>query len=401
MTNKRGPKRGINPDIPKHIDQSKIPTGVYFDSRGRGRWYTRYRDEAGKLKKQHLADASVTLAELHRIIEVQRGIDRHTLAYLCNQYHQSAKFKGLAAKTRSDYEYCRDVLCSMKTRIGPDLGALSVHRFTPAMIQRIVDKTADEGTPSKANHLLRYLRLLFRWGINRGFCELNPAAGVESAKERKQRRLPTDKDMDALISYAQAKGCDYPTRGVIGSCPTYLWIVMELAYLCRLRGIEVVTLTDANETPEGVLTNRRKGSRDNIVQWTPRLRKAWKAAQERRAKIWEKRGRATPLKAQYRPLIVSRNGDALRKSAYDSSWQRFIRSAINAEIIDASTRFATHDLKRRGITDTEGNLHDKQHASGHRSPQMMDIYDLSVPLVKTPERVEKEKNFPQQFPPKA
>ncbi|MDR5896344.1 hypothetical protein [Larsenimonas suaedae] len=41
---------------------------------------------------------------------------------------------------------------------------------------------------------------------------------------------------------------------------------MELAYLCRLRGIEVITLTDANHLAEGVMTNRCKGSRDNIVR---------------------------------------------------------------------------------------------------------------------------------------
>ncbi|RMQ58359.1 Prophage PSPPH06, site-specific recombinase phage integrase, partial [Pseudomonas savastanoi pv. glycinea] len=40
-----------------------------------------------------------------------------------------------------------------------------------------------------------------------------------------------------------------------------------------------------------------------------------------------------------------------------------------------------HDLKRRGITDTAGNRADKQEASGHRDGAMMDVYDLSVPLV--------------------
>lgn len=32
------------------------------------------------------------------------------------------------------------------------------------------------------------------------------------------------------------------------------------------RGIEVLTLTDAHLLPDGVKTNRRKGSRDNIVE---------------------------------------------------------------------------------------------------------------------------------------
>ncbi|MEG0246186.1 MAG: integrase, partial [Pseudomonas sp.] len=55
--------------------------------------------------------------------------------------------------------------------------------------------------------------------------------------------------------------------------------------------------------------------------------------------------------------------------------------AIKAEIITAEQRFGMHDFKRRGITDTVGNRADKQEASGHRDESMMDIYDLSVPLV--------------------
>ncbi|HHW4681655.1 MAG TPA: hypothetical protein ACQGQI_00260 [Xylella sp.] len=56
--------------------------------------------------------------------------------------------------------------------------------------------------------------------------------------------------------------------------PPCMWMVLELAYLCRLRGIEVDTLVEAQGTPEGLLTDRRKGSRNNIVAWPPRLRAA-------------------------------------------------------------------------------------------------------------------------------
>ena len=52
---------------------------------------------------------------------------------------------------------------------------------------------------------------------------------------------------------------------------------MEIAYLCRLRAVEVVNLTEANALEAGILTNRRKGSRDNVVRWNARLRHAWSA----------------------------------------------------------------------------------------------------------------------------
>ena len=40
-----------------------------------------------------------------------------------------------------------------------------------------------------------------------------------------------------------------------------------------------------------------------------------------------------------------------------------------------------HDFKRKGITDTVGTRAEKQQASGHKDESMMDVYDLSLPLV--------------------
>ena len=185
-----------------------------------------------------------------------------------------------------------------------------------------------------------------------------------------------------LTEFAQQRG--QRTRGEKGACAPYLWIVMELAYICRLRGIEVVTLTDANSTADGVMTNRRKGSRDNIVRWYPRLSAAWNAATERRAGIWKAKGRPVPMHPENRPLIVAADGSELRKSSLDTAWQRLIKLAIEEEIITEEERFGLHDLKRRGITDTKGTRHEKQEASGHRSASMMDTYDFSVPIVQWP-----------------
>ena len=384
ISRKRGVARKYNPNIPKHIDQTKIPTSVYYDSRGRGRWYVQFRNEAGVLKYQTIADGKATLSELHRIIELRTGIDRYTLRYLCDQFHTSTQFKALMLKTQQGYEYCRNIVVEWPTQTGMVLGDLSTERFSQPLIQRLVDKIANEGKPTKANSVLRYLRRLFRWGMNRGHCKVNPAMGVESAKERKLRRLPGTELMERVIQHAKAKGADYPKRGQSGTCPEYLWMVMELAYLCRLRGIEVITLTDANALTAGIMTNRRKGSRDNIVKWSPRLRTVWEAAQERRAEILEKARRLPAKAAESRPLLVARNGDALQKSSLDTAWQRFMTRMIKDEVIEPSERFGLHDLKRQGITDTVGTRHEKQEASGHRSEHMLDVYDLCVPIVNTP-----------------
>ncbi|WP_046070456.1 site-specific integrase [Pseudomonas synxantha] len=372
-------KRKHNPHIPAHIDQAALPAAVYFDQRNEGVWYTLHRDETGTQRRRNIAPASVSLAELHQIMDEASNVDRGTLRYVCAQFHDSDRYKKLSSKTHDDYCYSRDVLLNIPTKLGKPLGDLAVRKFTSALVQRIVDRLADEGTPSKAAHALRYLRRVLQWGRNRGFLEVNPALGIEAPMERKQRRLPNHLVMDALIDRAIARGL--LQRNEKGGCPEYLGYVMELAYLCRLRGIEVVTLTDENELESGILTNRRKGSRDNIVRWTPRLRKAWDNAKVYRAKVWAKRKTAIPIMPARRNIIVASHGGPLRKTSLDTAWQRFITLALADEFITPEQRFALHDLKRRGITDTVGNRADKQEASGHRDPKMMDVYDLSIPTV--------------------
>ncbi|RMS73415.1 Prophage PSPPH06, site-specific recombinase phage integrase protein, partial [Pseudomonas savastanoi] len=338
--------------------------------------YTLHYDETGKQRRRNVAPADVTLAELHQIMEQTSGVDQGTLRYVCTQFHLSDRYKKLSLKTHNDYCYSRDVLLSIPTRLGKPLGDLLVKKFTAALIQRIVDRLADEGTPSKAAHVLRYLRRVLQWGRNRGYLDNNPALGIEAPVERKRRRLPEHLVMEALVDRALAFG--RLARNEKGGCPEYLSYVMEIGYLCRLRGIETITLTDAHELAEGIMTNRRKGSRDNIVRWTPRLRAAWEGAKAYRAKVWTSKSTVIPIRPDRRYIIVASHGGALRKTSLDTAWQRFITSAIEDGTITAEQRFGLHDLKRRGITDTAGTRADKQEASGHRDGAMMDVYMTSA-----------------------
>lgn len=376
----RGCKRKHNQNIPSHIDQSGIPKGVYYDHRNGGSWYHLYKDETGRQRRQNIADAYARLSDLHKIIEEIQGVDRGTLSWLCAEFHLSPQFNKLSLNSKEDYKYSRDVVLMMPTKIkNKNFGDLSINKLSAPLIQRLIDKVA-KTHPSKAAHALRYLRRVFRWGHVRGYCAVEPVLGLEAPQERKRRRLPSEETYKKLLNYAVERG-KLP-RGTQGACPEYLSVVMEIAYLCRLRGIEVVTLTDKNMTEEGLLSNRRKGSRDNITAWTPRLRDVCQKAIAIRAAIWDKRRYPIPADLARRPLIVSCSGAPLSKSGFDTAWQRFIKMAIAEHIVEVSERFALHDLKRKGITDTPGNRADKQQASGHKSASMMDTYDFSLPIVQ-------------------
>ncbi|PZP82650.1 MAG: hypothetical protein DI592_09445 [Stenotrophomonas maltophilia] len=260
---------------------------MYWDATGRGRWYI-FEAATGidgpRKARRTVAGPEAKLSELHSIIEM--GESTGTVEWVCAQYHDSAKFKGLAAGTRDDYEAARNVLINYPTILGVPFGKLQVAKLRNHNFQRLVDKIESAGTPTKANKVLRYSRLVFRWALNRGIVDHNPAQGLEQAKERKRQRLPTDAAYAKLLAFAHERSMR--TARTEGSVPPYLWMIMELGYLCRLRGIETLTLTEAQGTTEGLHTNRRKRSRDNLVEWTPRLRRAWDAAIARREAIIER-----------------------------------------------------------------------------------------------------------------
>jgi hypothetical protein len=388
----RGRKRKPDPSIPAHIDQAALPAGMYWDRSGAGRWFVLERAESGKPRRKTVAGPKAKLSDLHALAESAAGAGENTLRWLCEAYEASPKFRALAKSSRDSYAKARKVALATRTKLGGTFGELETRRITRPVVQRLVDLIAagherdDAGnlvaTPTKAVHVLRYLSVVFRWGANRGHCDGNPAEGVEAPIERKHHVLPTHEAFTALLDYARKQAHQgHGVRGQEGGCPPYLAPAAEIAYLCRLRGIEVTTLTDANALPEGLLSNRRKGSRDNITAWSPRLRAAWDALTAYRSLVWKRRRQAIPLDPAARPLIVTIGGDAITKSAFDSAWHRMVNSAIATGVIRPDQRFSMHSLKHRGVTDTPGTDGEKQLASGHKSLAMVAHYNHEVPTV--------------------
>lgn len=376
----RGRKRKFNPHIPAHINQAKLPDNCYWDKSGAGHWFTTYRNEAGAQRRKRIAGPLATLSELHKVIEEFNGTDPNTFNWLTQQFQNSIDFKQLEKGTRRDYKYCSGVIAEHPTKKQILLGAVSLSQWSRPMVRKLMDQIIEQRGPSSANHSLRYLRRLLSWGLERGYVKENYATGIKQAKETpKQQYVETDAYMK-MLDYA--KECGARTVNAEGSCPEYVWAVMELAYLCRLRGIEIVTMNESHYNELGALCQRRKGSRTNITAWNDRLKAAWTTLITRRNNIWQKKKTPVPVKPEDRPLVVTKTGTMLKKSALETAWQRLITRALEEGIITKEQRFSLHDLKRKGITDTEGTRADKQDAAGHRSQRMMDVYDKSVPVVK-------------------
>jgi len=374
----RGRRRKPDPTIPDHIDQQRIPVGVYWDRSGSGRWYVREAMPGGSVKCRTIAGPKAQLSDLHRIVEETADPSVGTVDHLLALFEASPAFAALARSSQRDYRASRSAIANHPTKLGVPFGRLQLARISAPVIQRLVDAVAEK-TPTKALHMQQYLRRVLRWGVNRGHCASNPAIGIEAPKLSPRRRLPSADAHNAILRFCAERG--QRQAHTSGSVAPYLWACAELAYLCHMRGCELLDLTEASATSESLLADRRKGSRSTRFRWTPRLRAAWDAAISLRDYAWRTACRPIPMRPEDRRVIVGQGGEPLRKSSLDTAWQRMMHQAIAAGVIAAGQRFGLHDLKRKGATDRVGTRPEKQDATGHRSAQMLDVYDLSVPLV--------------------
>jgi integrase len=156
---------------------------------------------------------------------------------------------------------------------------------------------------------------------------------------------------------------------------------MEFAYLCRLRRGEIIgpdpEEIDPNKPPKyeglqrkhvlkkGLHVVRAKGSKEQIIEWTPRLRKA------------VKRAKNLPGAISTSHLLHDKRGQKIRKHAFASAWQRVMHKAIKETGISP---FTFHDLKAKGVSDFDG---DKAKASGHKSLRMIAVYDRKIEMVES------------------
>ncbi len=381
----RGRKRKHDPSIPKHIDQTRLPAGIYWGNTGRGRWYVRESVPDARPVKVTVAGPTATLSELHGIAESRAGHDaKGTVAYVLSEFNASAEAKALSKDTQENNAgYLRGIR-SFKLANGLILGEMIVDKIPVHVMQRIHEKITQgtkesrpgagdgvRGMPSKANHWKRYMHRAFKWAIRFGLCKTNPCAGVKQGKERGKITMPSRDNFATVLAFARERG--ERLAHTEGSVAPYVWAIMVIAHAARVRGIEVVTMTDANDHGEHLFVKRRKGSLDGLVTWSPELREAWSALQAIRAQAYKRNDITPPARPEDRPLIVNESGLRLPKSTFDSAWQRFIKRAIKEGVIAADDRFALHGLKHRGITDS-----DDPDSGGHKTQRMKQHYNHAI-----------------------
>lgn len=363
------PPKRTSKHTPPHIIAEKLPPNVWYDKSGAGKWMQKYKNAAtGKWQSKRLCSGSATLAQIWQAHESQHQTHATTFNTLSTEFQTTLTWRKLAPATQRDYLNCHNSISARATSTGT-LGQIALEHWTIGLVRKYRDKRAEE-SESRANKELSYLKRLFAWAYEYEKIKLNPADGVKKLSIKPRRHYAADHDYHFMLRIARDSGYWY-------AAPCF-----EIAYLCRMRLSEVLDLTDANELPGGLLIKRRKNSKDNITAWNERLRTAWHEAKAKRDLILATRKQPTPINPAQRHVFISeRTGDRITPASFENAMQRIRKSALEQAQKSGIefTPFTFHDLKRKGISDTEG---DRMKASGHRSASMMSVYDVALDTVK-------------------
>ncbi len=106
------------------------------------------------------------------------------------EYLGSAEFRSLRASTQREYRYAIEAVCrTPHTHLGT-LGKGLVSELEPKHIARWRDALGTKF--GAANKMVRVLKLLFNFGISRGYCTTNPAKDIKLLKGGRYRSWTDD-----------------------------------------------------------------------------------------------------------------------------------------------------------------------------------------------------------------
>ena len=112
------------------------------------------------------------------------------------------------------------------------------------------------------------------------------------------------------------------------------------------------------------------------------LQTLWDNAICKRTEILSNKKQALIRATNLRHVFINEKaGNKLQVSSIKTAKNRIdhAATALTKEMGIEYTHFYFHDLKRKGVSDTEG---DKLKASGHRNASMLNIYDVKLDVVK-------------------
>lgn len=157
------------------------------DPNGNPRYYVRKNGKKIRIREQfEAADGTITRKFMDAYWAALAVIDagdevaapktprEKTFNWLCDQYFRSGEFQRFDRLTQADKRSVLNRFCSTA-------GDLPYAAFRKEDVERSRDKRSDK--PGAADKLVKYLRALFKWAIDKKHATHNPAVGVAKINE--------------------------------------------------------------------------------------------------------------------------------------------------------------------------------------------------------------------------
>ena len=263
-------------------------------------------------------------------------------------FHKGIHFKKLKSSTQK--EYMRQL-----TDIKAVFGHMPPHEIDAGDVSDFMEHLATERATSRgpayvtANRYKACMQKLCAYAVTKKKMKTNPCREVPDFEEEARDRYIEDWEYNAIYEHASSL------------CRA----AMEISYLCMARIGDVVSLKEQDLWEEGIYIRQAKTNKQQIKQWSDRLRDAVAMC------------RALPLKKGMSTIFLFHKPDGSRYQK--RSIQRHYKAAKEkAKITDCTFQ----DIKAKAISDFDGTISEKQHAAGHTSVKQTLAYDRKVRVVK-------------------
>ena len=317
-----------------------LPPGCYRE-KGRGVVFRPYLTQKhGKNvygKRVKLCAIDATDSEIWIAYHAITTIKAYTLEWLLEEFCTSVQFKSNKPRTQSD----RLGYVKLIRQFSPAFMEQSLSNITKRTIRHYLDNYPH---PKAANRHVSFLQTAWNWAEERHAIPANPCVGVKPNKEEsKARYVYTDE-------YEQALEC----------AQRWQFIAMELAYWCRARRAEVLSMRYSEIVDGAVKVNRTKRSRSEFT------------VAERIKEIVEM-SKSLPGYGVSDYIVRNREGVQVTESAWNSAQTRMKKRMAKKGY---ATDWTIHDLKAKGLTDMENGW------AGHRSKKAQEVYERMAKWVE-------------------
>ncbi len=297
-------------------------------------------------------------------IKKQETGTKGQIGWIVSEYMKSAKWKQKAPSSQKrDQNLCKIINHPIKINGKQEtLAELHLSALDKPIINAIAQKRLENYKKAgkkgevQVNREITFLTSAISWALNNvpnlGI-HINPLKGREKFVEPKNERYVSHQEYEIQYNLAS-------------DIRPYLQAIFEITYLTATRGVEVLDIKLSDCTEEGIRIHRRKGSRDNIITWSSRLRKAYDQALKEHDKH-----KIRPIDPY---LIIGASSGQMAKGTLNAVMQELKREMTKKGL--ENIFWSLHKLKSKGMTDAKN-----KDISG-LSEAMKRHYNKEIPKIK-------------------